>query len=155
MRTGAAGSERAQPFLRGEHDQSQAQLSPDSRWVAYVSNENGPNEVFLAEFSVDPTTDSLVAGENIRLSEGGGFAPRWRRDGRELFYLTPDGSVMSIEVDARRGFQPRMAKRLFAVPGAVPQWGVAHDGARFLFAVPVSQPSPFNVVQDWQATLPR
>lgn len=155
VRTGAAGSERAQPFLRGEHDQSQAQLSPDSRWVAYVSNENGPNEVFLAEFSVDPTTDSLVAGESIRLSEGGGFAPRWRRDGRELFYLTPDGSVMSIEVDARRGFQPRMAKRLFAVPGAVPQWGVAHDGARFLFAVPVSQPSPFNVVQDWQATLPR
>jgi hypothetical protein len=48
-----------------------------------------------------------------------------------------------------------MAKRLFNVPGVIPEWGVTPDGARFLFAVPVSPPPPFHVVQDWQATLPK
>ena len=150
--TGASAS--ARPFLRGEKDQWQAQLSPDSRWVAYVSNEAGANEVFVTEFRFDPATASATAGESIRISEGGGFAPRWRGDGRELFYLTPDGSVMSIEIGARREFRPSTAKRLFQVPGVIPEWGVTQDGARFLFAVPVSPPPPFNVVQDWQYALP-
>lgn len=62
---------------------------------------------------------------------------------------------MIIEVDTKREFRPGTAKRLFKVPGVIPEWGVTQDGARFLFAVPVSQPPPFNVVQDWQATLPK
>jgi DNA-binding winged helix-turn-helix (wHTH) protein/Tol biopolymer transport system component len=155
VRIGEGASARSQPLLRGQRDQSEAQLSPDSRWVAYVSNEAGPNEVFVAEFRLGPAAASATAGESIRISEGGGFSPRWRRDGRELFYLTADGSVMSIEVDATREFRPGAAKRLFKVPGAIAEWGVTRDGARFLFAVPVSPPPPFNVVQDWQATLPK
>ena len=155
VRIGQGTSASAQPFLRGERDQSEAQLSPDSRRVAYVSNEAGANEVFVTEFRFDAATNSVTAGESIRISDGGGFSPRWRRDGRELFYLTADGSVMTIEVDARGEFRPSAAKRLFKVPGVIPQWGVTGDGARFLFAVPVSPPPPFNVVQDWQATLPK
>ena len=82
------------------------------------------------------------------------MAPRWRRDGRELLYLTPDGSVMSIEIDSTQQFRPSAAKRLFTVSSAIPEWGLTQDGARFLFAVPVSPP-PFNIVQDWQAALPK
>ena len=155
VRVGDRTSASPRPFLQREKDQSDAQLAPDSRWVAYVSNEAGPSEVFVTEFRFDPATDSITAGESIRISEGGGFSPRWRRDGRELFYLTPDGSVMAIEVGAKSEFRPGMAKRLFKVPGVVPEWGVTPDGARFLFAVPVSPPPPFHVVQDWQATLPK
>jgi DNA-binding winged helix-turn-helix (wHTH) protein/Tol biopolymer transport system component len=155
VRTGEGASATAKPFLQREKHQGEAQLSPDRRWVAYVSNEDGPNEVFVTEFRLDQAGVPLAAGESIRISEGGGFAPRWRRDGRELFYLTPDGSVMTIEVDAKREFHPDTAKRLFKVPGVIPEWGVTQDGARFLFAVPVSPPPPFNVVQDWQATLPK
>jgi hypothetical protein len=62
---------------------------------------------------------------------------------------------MTIEVDADGEFRPGAAKRLFKVPGVIPEWGVTSDGARFLFAVPVTQPPPFNVVQNWQATLPK
>ncbi|MBA2302593.1 MAG: hypothetical protein H0W08_08160 [Acidobacteria bacterium] len=153
MRTGEGASATVTPFLRHANDQWQAQLSPDRRWVAHVSNEAGPNEVFVTDFRVDPATSSVAAGESIRISEGGGVAPRWRRDGRELFYLTPDGSVMAIEVDTNREFRPNTAKRLFRVPGAIPEWGVTQDGSHFLFAVPLSQPPPFNFVQDWQATL--
>jgi len=155
VRIGEGASARSQPFLRGQRDQSEAQLSPDSRRVAYVSNEAGANEVFVTEFRFDAASSSATAGESIRVSEGGGFSPRWRRDGRELFYLTTDGSVMSIETDAKGEFLPGVAKRLFRVPGAIPEWGVTQDGARFLFAVPVSPPPPFNVVQDWQTMLPK
>ena len=143
------------PLLQGPKDQSQAQLSPDSRWVAYVSNEAGPNDIFITRFPTGTTAVPTAPGKSVRISEGGGFAPRWRRDGRELFYLTPDGSVMAITVDAGEEFHVRPAKRLFKVPGVVPDWGVTADGARFLFAVPVSQPAPFNFVRDWQARLPR
>lgn len=152
---GDGASASLRPFLQREKDQSEARLSPDRRWVAYVSNEAGPSEVFVTEFRFDPATGSVTAGESIRISEGGGFSPRWRRDGRELFYLTPDGSVMALRIGPKSEFRPGMAKRLFKVPGVIPEWGVTQDGARFLFAVPVSPPPPFNVVQDWQATLPK
>jgi serine/threonine protein kinase len=155
VRTGDGNSASAKPFLRGQKDQGAAQLSPDRRWVAYVSNEAGPNEIFVTEFRFDSRAGTVSAGESIRISEGGGFAPRWRQDGRELLYLTPDGSVMTIDVDIHQGFRSSAAKRLFKVPGVIPQWGVTKDGARFLFAVPVSPPPPFNVVQDWQAMLPK
>lgn len=155
VRTGEDDSARTQPFLAGRLHQWQAQLSPDRRWIAYASTEAGPTEVFLTEFRLDSATGTPSHGESIRMSEGGGIAPRWRGDGRELLYLTPDGSVMSIEIDATGRFRPNAAKRLFTVTSAIPEWGVTRDGARFLFAVPVSPPPPFNVVQDWQAGLPK
>ena len=155
VRIGAGDSASPRPFLRAERDQGEAQLSPDRRWVAYVSNEAGPTEVFVTEFRFDSVAGTASAGESLRLSEGGGFAPRWRRDGRELLYLTPDGSVMTIEVETQRGFRPRPAKRLFKVPGVIPAWGLTRNGDRFLFAVPVSPPPPFNIVQNWQAMLPK
>ena len=155
IRTGEGASAITRPFLAGKLHQWHAQLSPNRRWVAYVSSEAGPNEVFLAELRLDSATGSATAGESIRISEGGGIAPRWGRDGRELLFLTPDGSVMSIEADAAGEFRPSAAKRLFKVASAIPEWGITQDGSRFLFAVPVTPPPPFNIVQDWQATLPK
>ena len=72
------------------------------------------------------------------------MAPRWRRDGRELFYLTLDGSVMAVEVDTTREFRPSQAKRLFTVTGVIPEWGVTRDGARFLFAGTCDPTSPLQ-----------
>ena len=154
VRTGDGASARTRPFLEGKLHQQQAQLSPDGRWVAYVSTEAGPTDVFLTDFRLDSATGVATHGESIRISEGGGRAPRWRRDGRELLYLRPDGAVMSIAIDARGEFRPSAAKRLFTVSSAIPEWGMTQDGARFLFAVPVSATPPFNIVQDWQAAMP-
>ena len=62
---------------------------------------------------------------------------------------------MVIPVDAKRAFRPSTATRLFKVPGVIEDWGLAQNGNRFLFAVPLAQPSPFNVVLNWQAMLPK
>jgi DNA-binding winged helix-turn-helix (wHTH) protein/Tol biopolymer transport system component len=153
VRMGEGAAAVARPLLQRERDQGQAQLSPDQRRVAYVSNEAGPNEVLVTGFHVDLAAGTVSASQSIRISEGGGRSPRWRGDGRELFYLAPDGSVMAIEVGTTREFRPGAAKRLFTVPGVLRDWGVAADGMRFLFAVPLSPPPPFKVVHDWQALL--
>jgi Tol biopolymer transport system component len=142
------------PLLTRAGNQEQAQISPDGQWVAYVSNESGPNEVFVAESRIDPATSRLIIRESVPVSKGGGFAPRWRTDGRELFYRKADGSVMAIATNNGSAFSPRATTRLlFAVPGALPDWGVTLDGSRFLFAVPVSAPQPYQIVRDWQAML--
>jgi Tol biopolymer transport system component len=143
------------PLLRREFDQGQAQFSPDARWVAYVSNESGRNEVFVAKFRLDPTTGMPTVGDSIPVSERGGFAPRWRGDGRELFYLKADGSLMAVEVNTIKGFSPGPGKRLFEVPGVVPEWGVTKDGNRFLFAVPVEPAPPFTIIHGWQMSAGR
>jgi eukaryotic-like serine/threonine-protein kinase len=141
------------PLIRRQFDQGQAQLSPDRRWIAYVSNETGRNEVLVAEFQLDAERASI--SDSVLVSKGGGFAPRWRADGHELFYLQADGSVMAVEVN----FVPRLAagatRRLFAVPGVVPEWGLTKDGARFLFAVPIASAPSLNIIQNWQSLLPQ
>ena len=75
--------------------------------------------MFVAEFHIDLASGAATAAKNIRISDGGGFAPRWRADGRELFYLKPDGAVMSIEIGATHQILTTAANRLFAVPGVI------------------------------------
>ncbi len=76
------------PYIEDE-----VHVSPDGRWVAFQSDESGRWEIYVAAF---PTFTS-----KRQISSGGGFQPQWRGDGRELFYLSPDGSLMSVRVDAR------------------------------------------------------
>jgi DNA-binding winged helix-turn-helix (wHTH) protein len=140
------------PLVAREFDQWQAQLSPDGRRFAYVSNETGRNEVFVADFWLDAATGRATAGESQPISTDGGFSPRWSADGNELFYLAADGAVMSVRVTA--GSDVGVPVRLFTVPGAHPAWAVAADGSRFLFAVPVAPAPPIHIVRNWQAGLP-
>lgn len=144
-------SDSGTPFLRREFDQSQAQLSPDGRRVAYVS-ERGWSQRGVRRGIPRRLGDGCrgLRRQPAHISEGGGFAPRWRGDGRELFYLTLDGSVMAVEVNTDHAFRPGAARRLFRAPGVIPEWGVTKDGARLLFAVPVTSPPPFDIVQNWQ-----
>jgi DNA-binding winged helix-turn-helix (wHTH) protein len=148
-------TDKAAPLITREGDQSQAQLSPDGRWLAYVSNETGRNEVFVASFRFDESTGDASVGDGVPVSDGGGFAPRWRGDGKELLYLKIDGSVMAIEADAARTFSSGPARRLFTAPDVFPEWGVSHDGSRLLFAVPTAPPPPLNIIYDWQSALPK
>jgi eukaryotic-like serine/threonine-protein kinase len=143
------------PLITREGDQTQAQLSADGRWLAYVSNETGRNEVFVAAFRFDESTGDATVGDSLSVSAGGGFAPRWRGDGKELFYLKVDGSVMAIEADGAPAFSSGPARRLFIVPGVFPEWGVTNDGSRFLFAVPTAPPPPLDIIYDWQSALPK
>ena len=90
------------------------------------------------------------------MSKGGGSDPRWRGDGKELFYKSPDGMVMAVAVTAGPVFQAGTPKSLFRLPGLGTQAMIpATDGNRFLYPVFVQQgsPSPFTVVLNWQTGL--
>ena len=108
--------------------------------------------MFVADFRLDAATGRATAGESQPISTDGGFSPRWSAGGEELFYLTADGAVMRVRVTARSDVG--VPARLFTVPGAHPEWAVAADGSRFLFAVPVAPAPPIHVVRNWQAALP-
>jgi len=150
----AAGPPEGTPLVARELDQTHAQLSPDGNWIAYVSNETGRNEVYLATFQFDRTTGRAAVAEGMRVTAAGGFAPRWRRDGRELFFLSSDGWVMSLRVDANGARLPTTGERLFAVTTVGVEWGVSADGRRFLFAIPTQPSPPLNVITGWQALIP-
>jgi DNA-binding winged helix-turn-helix (wHTH) protein len=154
LRSGDGPTARLLPFLQRERDQSDAQLSSDGRWVAYVSNETGPNEVYVTSLQFDSSGNVVTGREHIQVSKGGGYAPRWGGEG-ELFFLMGDGSVMAVKVGRAERIRPGAPKRLFRVPGVSPEWGVTSDGQRFLFAVPVTPPPDFSIVRDWTSALPR
>ena len=131
-----------EPFLESSASESQGQFSPAATQpflVAYTSNETGRDEVFVRPFR--------VAGNRQMVSRNGGHSPKWRGDGRELFYVAPDGMVMSVTFT---DVGPGTPTALFAVPAgfasrdatgarAPAPWGVTPDGQRFLFAAPASR----------------
>jgi eukaryotic-like serine/threonine-protein kinase len=148
------GDRKPFPFLRREYDQEQGQFSPDGRWVAYVSNESGRYEVLVRPFT---SAGAAGADQSSAVSNGGGSAPRWRGDGKELFYLSPNGTVTAVAFATDRGVVIGAPRALYQVPGVDTAWAVTRDGERFLLAVPAGlvTPSPFSVVFNWQAAVKR
>jgi hypothetical protein len=125
-------------------------LSPDGQLIAYGENRTGRWEVFLASFP---------SFQNIKqVSDRGGVQPRWRGDGRELFFLDPEGKMMSVSVE--RGSLPKVGvpKKLFDT-GLVPdptvnQYAVTDDGQKFLVLEPrKGYLETYSVVLNWPATL--
>lgn len=147
-----SGDGQPQAVVEGTAFVNQARFSPDARWVAYNSNETGPDEVWVVPFP--PTRDRW------QVSTRGGVQPLWRGDGRELFYLDPTGNLMSVEVTATRPFTPGLPRVLFrtgiATPSkAIDDYGVTADGQRFLLKLPAATNTPpqLKVVLDWPALL--
>jgi Tol biopolymer transport system component len=127
-----------------------AKLSPDGRWVAYISDESGSNEIYVRRF-VPPSTSpsSETAGSYGVTKSVVTSILGWRNDGTELWYLTPDFKIMSVALSLGPAFQAREPKMLFEMPpGTRAQ---ATDGDRFLLAVPTRQSLqvPIIVVQNW------
>jgi Tol biopolymer transport system component len=161
---GQPGGERKLiPFLHESFAEANGQFSPGDappgpgspRWVAYSSNETGPFEVYVQSFPAG-------AGK-FRVSDGGGTQPRWRRDGKELFYISLSGTLMAVDVKTAPTFEHGGAKPLFQtryVPGFQVlgfQYDVARDGKRFLVITPSgveeAASSPITVVLNWTAGL--
>jgi Tol biopolymer transport system component len=155
------GDKKPIPFLRTEFNERDGYFSPDGHWVAYDSDETGREEVYVRAFSADPTRAASGAGPKWLVSAAGGVEPRWRADGRELYYVALDGKLMAVEVTTGQVFQAGVPKALFQTPVAHPEFGVigvpdaTADGKRFLFEVPADQTAqpPFIVVQNWQSGL--
>jgi Tol biopolymer transport system component len=120
-----------------------ARLSPDSRYLAYRSNESGKNEIWVRSFNTPGGT-----ADKWQVSPDGGLGMvAWRADGRELYYLASDRGVMAVGVRTDSGFEFGKPRLLFKAPDSIPVTGtpgalasVGRDGERFLFAVPPPPP---------------
>jgi Tol biopolymer transport system component len=146
---------RSVPFVQTRFNEQQGRFSPDGRWVAYVSNQSGVNAVYVRGFTADFNGRSAATGGSVLVSRGGGTAPRWRGDGREIFYLAPDGKMMAVDVIAAPEFQAGTPKPLFQTPAGAIVGDVSADGKRFLLVAPAgpSASAPFTVVLNWSADL--
>ena len=141
------------PVARSEHGERAGRFAPDGRWVAYDSTESGRREVWIQPF---PPT-----GSRWQISTTGGATPVWRGDGRELFYIAADGSLMAVPI-AVAGATPTWSppRALFMTMFAGGIYGevaVSRDGQRFLMPVPpgLEDATPITVVVNWTAALPR
>jgi Tol biopolymer transport system component len=149
------------PFLASPAREFDARFSPDGRWIAYLSDESGVVELYARSFTPAVGADQPAIGLRVPVSSGGASMPRWRGDGRELFFAAPNGDLMSVamtEVAASAStatLQVSRPVRLFPAPSPT-NWDAAPDGQRFLFAIPVGPQAmaPFTVVVNWQAPSP-
>jgi Tol biopolymer transport system component len=150
------GSAQPQPLNKGfavDHPE----LSPDGRWLAYISNDSGRFEVYLEPFQ--------RKGARVRVSSNGGGQPKWRGDGKELFYLSLDGGLLAVDVrDEAKGLKVGMPTAL--IPSSAlnavlsgpdySDYAVSADGQRFLFKSPAgrNERSRLHVLLDWPSLVP-
>jgi Tol biopolymer transport system component/predicted Ser/Thr protein kinase len=144
----------ARPFVQTVYAETGATFSPDGKWLAYASDESGRFEVYVQPFP--------GPGSKSRISTASGVQPRWRADGRELFYRELDGRFMAVPVTAARdgAFEagtPQLLFELRANPTPGTQYDVTGDGQRFIVSVPVRAEgaSPLTLVLNWPALLHR
>jgi tRNA A-37 threonylcarbamoyl transferase component Bud32 len=155
--TAAGGAGKPEPFLVTDNKETDGTFSPDGHAVAYVSDESGTSNVYVRSF---PST----GGRKWEVSLDGGYQPRWRGDGRELFYISPNGQLMSVAITPGLASPPGHPTPLFqtAIYGGGASlnnwyWDVTPDGQRFLINTVIAgnAPSALNVVLNWQSALAR
>ena len=122
--------------------ETDGRISPDGRWVAFVSNETGQAEIYVQPFP--------GPGPRSRISLNGGSAPRWRRDGRELFYLARDNVLTSVSIaQYTPRFEAETPRPLFTL-ATTSLYEPSPDGQRFLITAVVSDASPITVISNWK-----
>ncbi|HSD72533.1 MAG TPA: protein kinase [Thermoanaerobaculia bacterium] len=144
------GERRPISFYRRGTEFGADRFSPDGKWIAFSADDSGRSEIYVAPFE-----DSR---NRVQISSGGGDHPRWRRDGKELFYVAPDGKIMAVAVSAPKdlhNFDAGPARPLFDTEltgSMVPMYDVAPDG-RFLVVSRVagSAPPPITLLVNWMA----
>jgi Tol biopolymer transport system component len=145
------GVRKPVPFAATRFHEGQARIAPDGRWIAYTSDESGRPEVYI---------QAMPPAEGRRqVSTGGGAQPMWRRDGRELFYLALDNTLMAVRLGSDTPldagtpaplFKVRIEESLF--PAVRNHYAVTSDGQRFLINS-VTGSQSLSVVLNWTAGL--
>jgi Tol biopolymer transport system component len=147
------GDRKPIPILQTPFIETKGQLSPDGKWIAYDSNEFGVFEVYVRSFP--------SSAAKWQISNGGGTNPRWRGDGKELFYLSPDNKMMAATVRiSDTSVQADTPRELFTGvpnnPGLEFPYDVTADGQRFLSSQPPEGGTvipPLTVLVNWDAGL--
>ncbi len=156
------GKHKPQVFLQTRFDEKYARFSPDSRWVAYTSNESGKSEVYIRAFdgSSIGSAGNDKPGPLWQVSVNGGLFPAWRHDGKELFWVGPGGRIMAAPVTASRtALQPGQPVQLFQAPifgGGLDvntggeEFDVASDGRFLINTVHDSAATAVTLLQNWK-----
>jgi Tol biopolymer transport system component len=144
---GSGTEEKPRPFLQHSYSETSAYFAPANggtapRWVAYASDETGRDEIYVTDFP--------AGSHKWQVSHRGGLIPHWRHDGQELFYLTPDGTLMAVVVNLGATIefgppQPLFRTDLRLMPRHktwMNQYAVVRDGQRFLLNRPVPETAP-------------
>jgi eukaryotic-like serine/threonine-protein kinase len=154
------GDHAPKKYMASSFRQSSARFSPDARWVVYVSNVSSRLEVYVSPFP------DAAAAPAVLISTGGGLYPRWRSDGKAIYYISPDFKMMEVEVTPGSPFKAGIPKALFEAPHVAGNngdpngcpWDISSDNQRFLFNRGDDQPArevpPLTVVTNWQSSLP-
>jgi len=147
----SGGDKKPFPFLTTPFNEVPARFSPDGRWVAYVSNESGQNQVYVVPFP--------GPGGKWQISTQGGASPVWRPDGKEIFYMADDARLMAAAVSfTASGMEIGSERPLFQLRPGGPRsfYDVAPDG-RFLVVSSTDKPesSPITLVVNWMARMSR
>ncbi len=153
------GEHQIVPVVRTPANEGLGRFAPGTgspKWITYISEESGTNEVYVT------TMPGMPQGK-WQISNGGGYSPRWRKDGRELYYLGPDlRTVMVVDIDPGPVFRPGTPRALLKLPvavsGLVNDQGLAisPDGKTVAVAVPQAETSSgINIILNWEAELPR
>jgi Tol biopolymer transport system component len=149
------GDRKPVPYLQTRFNEDYGKFSPNGQFVAYSSDESGRNEVYVQTFP--------ASGRKWQISVGGGAQPQWRRDGGELFYLSPERKLMAVDVKSDTAtLEVSTPKALFqthlsAYPGPRNYYDVSADGQRFVMnsLLDVNKLNPITVVINWAADLRR
>ena len=139
------GDKKPLAVVQTASDERNGKFSPDGRWIAYQSNETGRNEIYVQAFP--------GPGRSTLISTTGGTAPRWRGDGREIFYTAPGERLMAVPVtpQANGVVDPGTPVALFSMrPNS--SWDASPDGQRFLVNTPLQDAAtpPITVVFNWK-----
>ncbi len=137
------GEQKRTPLLQSDANENGGRISPDGKWLAYQSNESGRNEVYVTSFP--------QPARKIQISTSGGTAPRWNKNGRELFFESLDRKLMAVTMSTSPTADVGTPRALFETAGL--GYDVAPDGQRFLVLMPAADanPPPLTVVLNWPA----
>ncbi len=149
------GEKTPTPFLQSTFNEDQGRFSPDGHFIAYTSDESGKFEVYVQTFP--------LSGGKWLVSRDGGAQPRWRADGKEIFFIAPDRKLMAAEVKLEGStFEAGVPRVLFqtqviSYPNPRSVYDVSGDGKRFFIITPLQEntSTPITVVTNWNASLKR
>jgi serine/threonine protein kinase len=145
------GTSNAHPLLQSDFSEFHPRFSPDGRWIAYASTESGRPEIYVQSFP--------PAGGKWQVSTAGGAQPRWRRDGKELYFMTPERMLMAVDVKLGATFEMGTPKPLFQTSvsslSSPNRYDVSAVGQRFLVYSSINETSrtPIVVIVNWAAGL--
>jgi Tol biopolymer transport system component len=140
-----ASEREAMEWLRDEYLVAQARFSPNTRFIAYLSDEIEAEifQVYVGPFDASQPDGGRGGATPVQVSHAGALGMiSWLQDGKELYYLTPDWEVMAVDVTTTPTFQVGTPRLLFTIPGPLPGWPpqwktVSPDGERFVFVIDV------------------